>query len=85
MFFNSFDYHSRKMQGLSIADGTSVLLKFCKVSWDWLLYSSGNTQQSYFHAKYLNVDRFMYVITTSSLSILSHYQRAHWRLDYQNK
>lgn len=40
------------MQGLSIVDGTSVLLKFARfLEIDCYIQAARNTQQSYFHAK----------------------------------
>ena len=84
--FYLFDSHLRDMRGLSIAGGTSVLLKFASLleveSYNQLEYLEyRDIQRSYFQVQFLNI-----VIDRSSCwSILSHYQRFRRRLNYQHR
>ena len=81
--FYLFDSHSRDEQGLSVAGGTSVLLKFSDlmevekyIQVFYLEYRS--LEQSYFQLQfvYVNIDRIL------RLDILCYYQRLRRRLYY---
>ena len=82
--FYLFDSHSRDMNGLCIADGKSILMKFESLleieQYIQVIYLEyKDKSQSYFQVQFINVD----IDANVGHNILSYYQKVNRRLNYQ--